>query len=262
MDAAEAMRIGMLEAVDPVVYAANQLGFVADDWQARFLRSTAPEISVCCSRQSGKSTTAAVKAVHVAKHKPDGLVLIISPTQRQSGLLLRKARGLLRKNEEDRELSADSATTIELPNRALIVSLPGNDDSIRGYSSPDLIIEDEAAFVTEATHDALVPMLAVSQGQLCLLSTPQGRQGHFFQAHAGDDTDYERITVTAFDCKRIPRDWLEKQRRKNPARFGREFMCQFLESDSQFFTYAEIEALFDTDLRPLFPDLVHALKAA
>ncbi|MGB8841384.1 MAG: terminase family protein [Aliidongia sp.] len=262
MDAAEEMRAGLLEAVDPVAYGASRLSFIADEWQARFLRSTAPEISVCCSRQSGKSSTAAVKAVHVAKHKPDALVLIISPTQRQSGLLLRKARGLLRKAGADGELNSDSATTIELPNRSLIVSLPGNDDSIRGYSAPDLIIEDEAAFTTDATHDALVPMLAVSQGQLCLLSTPQGRAGHFFQAHCGEDTDYERITVTAFDCPRISRDWLEKQRRKNPARFSREFMCQFLESDSQFFTYAEIEAFFDTSLRPLFPDLFHASKVA
>ena len=84
-DTAKAMRLALLEATDPVAFAVNKLGWTPDPWQGNFLRSEAPEISVCCSRQSGKSTTAAVKALHKARFKPESLSLIISPTQRQSG---------------------------------------------------------------------------------------------------------------------------------------------------------------------------------
>jgi hypothetical protein len=41
-------------------------GITPDDWQERFLRSSSDRILLNCSRQSGKSTMAAVRAVHTA----------------------------------------------------------------------------------------------------------------------------------------------------------------------------------------------------
>ena len=245
----------LVEALDPVMFARNRLDFECDPWQEKFLRSTAAEIAVNCCRQSGKSTTAAIKALHVAVHRPRSTSLVISPTQRQSGQLLKKARHFLGMLTDQPDLTADSATNMELANGSVIVSLPGTDGgSIRGYT-PDLVIEDESAFVSDAVHDAITPMLIVSRGQLILLSTPQGRAGHFFEACCSDDYGFERFVVTANDCPRIDRLRLERERRRKPSRYSREYMCAFLESDTQFFTYDEIEALFDTELRPLWPEL-------
>ena len=46
-----------------------------------------------------------------------------------------------------------------------VVSLPGTGDTVRGFSAPDLIVEDEAGFVEDSFYTAIRPMLATSGGQ-------------------------------------------------------------------------------------------------
>src|SRR5919204_5333895 len=79
--------------LDPCVLA-QQAGIVPDPWQADVLRSTAPRMLLNCSRQSGKSTVVAILAVHTALYDPGALVLLLSPTLRQSGELFKKAAGV------------------------------------------------------------------------------------------------------------------------------------------------------------------------
>ena len=51
---------------------------------------------------------------------------------------------------------------------------------MRGYSASALIIEDETAFVSDETFDALTPMLAASpNGRIVLMSMPYIAAGHF-----------------------------------------------------------------------------------
>jgi hypothetical protein len=75
--------------VDPAILMCR-LGFEPDPWQARVLRSTAARMLMLCSRQSGKSTTTAILGLAEALVRPRHLVLVVSPSQRQSGELLRK----------------------------------------------------------------------------------------------------------------------------------------------------------------------------
>ncbi len=75
----------MAYAMDPVAFAVDRLGITPDPWQADMLRSNRPTL-VNCSRQSGKTTTVAVKATHQAVYDPGSLVLCIAPTQRQSAI--------------------------------------------------------------------------------------------------------------------------------------------------------------------------------
>ena len=77
----------LLHALDPVVFARDRLGFEADEWQGGLLRSSARWTLVLCSRQAGKSTTAAVLALHTALHRPGSLVLLVAPSLRQAGEL-------------------------------------------------------------------------------------------------------------------------------------------------------------------------------
>src|SRR5215468_3812232 len=80
----------LAHALDPVAFAEDRLGFRPDDWQARLLRSTAPQVIVNNGRQTGKSTTVAALATHTAIFGDGALVLLISPTLRQSVELGRK----------------------------------------------------------------------------------------------------------------------------------------------------------------------------
>src|SRR5260221_6469607 len=105
----------LLLGLDPACFA-EAAGFTPDPWQARLLRSTAPRILLNCSRQSGKSTTCAGLAVHQALYDPGALVLMLSPTQRQSGELFRRALAIYRTLGWPVAAEAETALTLELEN--------------------------------------------------------------------------------------------------------------------------------------------------
>ena len=78
-----------------------------DPWQARLLRSRAPWILLNCCRQSGKSTTTAAVALHTAIYDP-GLILLVSPSLRQSKELFAKVIGFLKDLEPAEVLEEDN----------------------------------------------------------------------------------------------------------------------------------------------------------
>src|SRR5271165_4261064 len=95
---------GIAEAVKPegasmdaAEFARTRLGLDADERQTEVLRSDTKRGILNCSRQWGKSTVAAVKAVHRAYTRPESLVLVASPSDRQSTELLKKAKGMVRR---------------------------------------------------------------------------------------------------------------------------------------------------------------------
>src|SRR5918998_5411080 len=68
----------------------QSLGIVPDSWQERLLQSEAPRVLLNCARQSGKSTMAAIIALHQALAWPSSLVLILAPAERQAKELFTK----------------------------------------------------------------------------------------------------------------------------------------------------------------------------
>ena len=78
-------------ALDPVVFS-RYIGIEPDPWQADVLRYEGKRLLLNCSRQSGKSTTTATKALHTAIYRPKSLVLLVSPSLRQSSELFRKVK--------------------------------------------------------------------------------------------------------------------------------------------------------------------------
>ena len=244
------MALSLRAALDPVIFAKERLGFVADPWQARVLRSDARQLLICCCRQSGKSTTTAVLACHTAIHHPNSLILCVSRAQRQSIELLSKVSNFLKSMDPAPRLETDTAMACKLENGSRIVSLPGDDETIRGFSAPTLIVEDEAGFVDDTTYSAIRPMLAVSGGRLVLLSTPKGRRGHFHAAWTGGG-DWHREKITAHDCPRISPEFLEQERREMPDHmFRQEYLCEFVETSDQLFGDEFIEAAL-VDAEPL-----------
>ena len=81
--------VGETAAVDAADFARTQLGFVPDAQQTEVLLSNAKRGILNCSRQWGKSTVTAAKAVHRAYTRPGCLVLVASPGERQSAEFLR-----------------------------------------------------------------------------------------------------------------------------------------------------------------------------
>jgi hypothetical protein len=233
----------------------TQAGLTPDAWQAELLRAEPRDALLLCSRQSGKSLTAAALALLTAILRPDSLTLILSPTLRQSGEIYRD-KFLRLYNALGRPVATvqESALQITLVNGSRVISLPGDEKSIRGFSSVALLIVDEAARVEDALYASVRPMLAVSSGQLVALSTPFGRRGWFHEAWAGPDP-WRRVKVTADQCPRISPEFLAAERRAIGARwFAQEYLCEFLTAIGAVFSGEDIDAAFVPSVRPLeFP---------
>jgi hypothetical protein len=228
-------------ALDPVLFsqAAN---IEPDPWQAQLLRSTAPRVLLNCSRQSGKSTTVATIAVHGALYDPGCLALLLSPTLRQSSELFKKCLAVYRGLGRPVAAEAETALTLELENGSRIVSLPGKEGSIRGYSGVRLLIVDEASRVPDDLYMSVRPMLAVSGGRLIAPSTPFGTRGWWYEAWRGREA-WERYEVPADQCPRITPEFLaEEKRTLGQFWFDQEYLCKFLDAQSAAFRSVDIEA--------------------
>jgi hypothetical protein len=197
--------------LDPVSFA-RQVGLAADPWQADFLRSTERRILLNCSRQAGKSTVTALLAVHTALYEPGALVLLLSPSLRQSQELFRKALDVYRGLEHPVPIEAESALRLELVGGSRIVSLPGKEATIRGFSGVRLLAIDEAARVPDELYFTIRPMLAVSGGRLVALSTPFGTRGWWYEAWRSPEP-WVRFKVPAQDCPRISPEFLAEEQR-------------------------------------------------
>ena len=238
----------LARALDPVLLA-EQVGIVPDPWQANVLRSTASRLLLNCSRQSGKSTITSILALHTALYTSGSLVLLLSPSLRQSGELFKKALGVYKDLGRPVAPESETALTLTLDNGSRIVSLPGSKDgNIRGYSGVNLLVIDEAAWVAESLYMSVRPMLAVSGGRMLALSTPHGTRGWFYEAWRGVEP-WERYEVPAPLCPRISEEFLAEERRNMGAWwYDQEYMCQFSEAETQAFRREDVERAFREDL--------------
>ena len=238
-----------ITTADPVEFAVRRLDFAPDPWQADVLRSQAGKLLMNCCRQSGKSTITSILALHEAMFKADQLILLLSPSLRQSRELFRKVQDFLtvyQVNAESRvRLIEDNKLECQFENDSRIVSLPSKEQTIRGFSAVDLIIIDESSRVEDDVYYSTRPMLAVSGGRIILLSTPFGKRGHFHKEWTNDD--FEKYKITADECPRITKEFLEQEKRDlGEFYFQQEYECQFLDIEGMVFrSFTEPELYSD-----------------
>ncbi len=236
-----------MESSDPVLFA-RRAGFDPDPWQSDLLSSNAKQIILNCSRQSGKSTVSAAIGLHTALFEPKSLVLLLSPSLRQSQELFRKVKDLL--NSLHMEAREESALRLEFDSGSRIVCLPGTEQTIRGFSAVSLLICDEAARIDDGLFYAIRPMLAVSQGKIIMLSSPYGKRGIFHQVWTEGGDDWLKVRVTATDCPRITAEFLEQEKRTMPDWvFRAEYLCEFTETDDAVFRYDDIQACLSSSVQ-------------
>jgi hypothetical protein len=234
-----------------VDFSRLRLGFNPDERQAALLRSGVSRGIVNCTRQWGKSTVAAVMAVHRAYFRAKSLVVVACPTEKQSAELVWKARDFMTKLGIRQRRDGSNRISLRFPNGSRIVGIPGKEATLRGFSAVSLLIIDEASRVDDAVYKALRPMLAVGNGDLWLLSTPFGKRGFFYESWAGGSEDWARTTVPATECPRITEKFLAEERRQlGDLWFRQEYLCEFIEESHQMFGRDLVMAALD-DGEPL-----------
>jgi hypothetical protein len=245
------LRADLLLAYDRVAFAES-LEVIPDQWQLALLRSAGDRILLNCSRQSGKSTMAGIIALHRALYYPGSLVLCLAPALRQSQELFAKIGVFYADLGEPMRKYGERRLSLELTNGSRIVTLPGSERTVRGYSGVDVLLVDEAARVADDLYFAIRPMLAVSGGSLIMLSTPYGKRGVFFEEWT-NGAGWDRYEVPAMQVPRISPEFLEEERRTLPVRvYQQEYCCEFVQASDAVFSFEDVEAAFSDDVTPLF----------
>jgi hypothetical protein len=196
----------------------------------------------------------AALALDVATVEPGSLILLVSPSQRQSGELFRKVSAFLRSQALPATIESQTALTMTFRNGSRIVALPGSEETIRGFSGVRLLVIDEAARVGDALYRSLRPMLAVSGGRLVAMTTPWGKRGWFHSEWTDGGGRWERKRVTADECPRISAAFLADERDSlGDYWFLQEYGVEFVDNSTQLFTYEEVTEALSADVAPLFP---------
>ncbi len=238
------------QIADLPYFARSRFGFYCDDRQFEIFRRCSRRTLLNCSRQSGKSTVTAVKAVHCAYWRNAVTILVTAPTKQQTREFLRKVRtfatllGTARRGDK---------YCVEFANGSRIVGVAADEDSIRGFSAVALVIVDEAARVCDEVYFALLPMLAVSNGSLWLLSTPKGKRGFFHAEWASPENEgWVKIRIKGMDCPRISEAFLAAQKKRlGERRYAQEYECLFVDLDRGAFDPEVVRKAFRGDIKPL-----------
>jgi hypothetical protein len=243
------------------------------------LRTRKAQILLLCSRQVGKTLVASALALRTALLEAPALVLVLTPSERQSSEFMRRIKELHEALHQPRDVagqvlsfyekrvaeagkdddyfrlpakSRESSLQLHLDNGSRIIGLPASEGKVRVYSSVALLLIDEASRVDDTLYRAMRPMLAVSRGRLLALSTPFGKRGWFHDAWQGSG-DWERVKITAEQCPRIPAEFLAEERQALGERwFRQEYLCSFEDTIDAVFSYADIQACLTDTVQPLF----------
>jgi phage terminase large subunit-like protein len=241
-------------ALNPVNFSRRKLGIEPDPWQHDVLLSSEKRIMILAARQSGKSMICAIYALWHALNHPGALVLVLSPSLRQSGLLFKTIMGYY---QELRPMASEveSALTLQLANKSKIVSLPGNEKTIRGYSGVSLLIIDEASQVLDSTYFSVRPMMAVSEGKVFAIGTPHGKRGWFYDSWINSD-EFKKIKITADQNPRISPEFLKQERKAlGQYWYEQEYFCEFHQSEASLFRWDVIQRALCQDVEELDIDL-------
>jgi hypothetical protein len=227
---------------DAALFAEHVLGIQLDPWQAKALRSKSDQIIMNVHRQAGKSTIAAIMALHDSLYRPRSTTLVVSRSQRQSRELFKKIVDMRSRIEWLEDPLYSTTTSMDLTNGNRIISVPGSEETIRGYSAVTLLLIDEAARVSDDLYHSVRPMLAVSRGRVVLMSTPFGKRGFFYTER--NTPGWDVYEAKGSECPRLDPTFLARERERSDWWYRQEYECEFVETDDQLFRSDDVESVF------------------
>lgn len=229
----------------PSEWIASNLQLTSDNLQAEALDATEDRVLLLCTRQWGKSTIAAAKALHHALTTNKAFVLFVSASKRQSRELARKCQEFAAQIGCKAKPDGEGFT---LPNAARVIPVPQNPAKVRCYSAPTLVIIDEAAYVNDEMFQTVTPMLATSNGTLWIMSTAGAQRGFFYKTWLNRPGDWKIVKATADDCPRISVKFLAREcAAMGETVFSREYLREFVAGRQQLVSSEDADAIFDTD---------------
>ncbi len=236
----------------------NLIGFKLFDYQKKILNDASKRIVMCCGRQVGKSTIAAIKALHFAFSKPKTTTLVVSATLRQSMLLFDRLLDVIESSLLRRSIAYRSRTRIKLSNGSWIIALPSGrwGSTLRGHTA-NLVIIDETSFIPEEViANVVFPMISTTNGYAWLLSTPWDKGHIFYKCFTSPEWSVHHLPSSSNPL--IKPEFLEEQRKLiGEERFRMEYLAEFVDDTKSYFPMALLRTCVeDLELWPRETNLV------
>jgi phage FluMu gp28-like protein len=228
---------------EPSYFVEKIIGVEPFDYQKDFMDEDSRKKLFVAGRQVGKSRTCAWLALHKAITTSNSMVLLTAKSQRQASELFNQVKKELGNAEENNQItedefgvSRDTRTEINFDNRSRIKVVPiGRDgENVRTYTA-DMIIVDEAAFINEEIfQQVLSPMLAVTDGDFIIISTPYGKQGFFWNKWSKENNWFTK-QVPSWENPKIGANYIEEQREQlTSIQFKQEVRGEFDSNENSF----------------------------
>ena len=125
--------------INKISFARDLLGFVPHANQRPLLETAERQVILNCHRQWGKTTVT----------QPEQVIVIVSPTMRQSRLLANRCRQFGHRLGLRLGTDGTNARSVVFPNGSTILPLPAHPDRVRGFTA-DFLRGGDA----DAGHDA------------------------------------------------------------------------------------------------------------
>ena len=238
------------------------------DWtphpsQREFLIDEHPVKVAACGRRWGKSIGVAVDLATYAIAHPATVQMVVSPTYDQSRIIFNAIRRLIAHPLLDPrcETVATPQPQVRIGDSHILIRTAGDDGrNLRGHAAHRIVV-DEAAFVKEEIlTEVIAPMLADTDGDLILISTPFGKN-HFYRAYLSGDpkTPDRNPRVRSWNCPTsdnpyIAQQYVEAQRAEMPERqFKCEYEAEFIDDAAGVFLWDDIAAAAQGEFAPAQP---------
>jgi len=242
---------------DSVEFAKALFKFTPKDYQAALLEDKSKRIVVRWSRQAGKTTCIALRAIWYALTHPKTLTLIVAPSLRQSMIMSDRIGDFLMGLPKPTRLQLVEKlqrTTVRFKNGSRIIALPNSPQLLRGYTANQVICDEGAFFKDDdlVFYNVLYPMLATTDGTLIVSSTPWSKDSVFYRmCQSKDFSPHVATQAKVVESGLIKQSFIDEMRAQLPAeRFQREFEAEFVEDVDAWLTQSLIASCIDSELEP------------
>lgn len=206
-------------------------------------------ICICSGRQVGKSQIIAIKAAEFIANNPRKKVLIISITEDQAEMMLQKILLYLMDNYKKKISAGKDKPTkhrVHLTNGAECVTKAVGQYGLGVLGmTVDVVVPDECAYLPEAIWTSITPMLLTTGGVMWLLSTPNAKEGYFYEAYTNPDMGFKTFHVSSEEVangrpepqRSIMLNHLKREKeRMSELQYAQQYLAQFLEELGQLFS--------------------------
>ncbi len=237
---------------------AHELG-ATFDYQQTVIKSRARYRKIVKARQIGMTTALAIEKLIDAILYDDYVIIIVSPSARQSQRMMRyiKKSFVVLEKKLDTRIPVQKWTNEEVyfHHGSEIHSLPNNPKAIQGFDCDDGTIDEAGLFTRQEGEDivdALVGSLAAKQGRLTLSGRPRGKRGLLWAYFDPTDTrgkEFEGYKITWKDRARQDYSYGEevKKHRKilTKFQFAEIYDAEFVDEGVLIFSHELLEAAQD-----------------